>query len=437
MLAFRYAPRSRRGPTARAPAALLVAALAAVATLLVGACGSLGNDEGFTTLNPDGGSGADSSSAFDATTDAPSFADSGAPDGPPPVLPTTALLVQASPSLNDVRLCWAIGGVVAPVVPFPGDGAMPGSNYPGIPVGGVVAMSDATPLVGANVTLYAVDADNLASVEHGQPAPLPTCDQLLACGKQQDPPPPCLRYNLDYWPVTPIVSAGVAAQNDNVVALAGCLPSAIDPNANATLCGAGYDPLAGNLHADVRQLSASSLAGTFSVQPEQLSPALAALEGDGGTVVVSFGPQGPDASVPLVALGGEGSVGPLTGLLYDGGLSGYGQVGFSVDVPGDDSGAGHLWMSLADSQQLEDPTEDPVQFFGQPRVYLVAVLGDPHAAHAFGPLVGDAGYDGKGLHVLVMATPRVDAGVADGGGASDAAATTDAGAPSDAADAGG
>ncbi|MGD0528031.1 MAG: hypothetical protein ABSE49_23055 [Polyangiaceae bacterium] len=429
MLSLGYALLSRQGLTARVAAGLLAVALAAAGALVVGACGALASANA-APFSSDGGSGADSGVAFDATTDAP-YPEAG-PDGPPPVLPTTALLVQASPSLNDVRLCWAVGGVVAPVLPFPSDGAMPGSNYPGIPLGGVVAMSDATPLLGADVTLYAVDADNLASVEHGEPAPLPTCDLLLACGLEPDPPPPCLRYNLDYWPLAPIVSGGVAAQRDNVVALNGCLPSAIDPNASATLCGAGFDPLAGNLHADILQLSPAPDAGSLSVQAAQLSPALAALEGDAGYASVSFGPESSDAAVPVAALTGEGSLAPLTVLLYDGGLQGYGQVGFSVDVAGDDSGAGHLWMSLADSQQLEDPTEDPVTFFGQPRVYLVAVLGDPHAAHAFGPPVGDAGYDGKGLHVLVMAAPQGEAGVADAGGSNDAGGASDAEGPSDA-----
>jgi hypothetical protein len=68
-------------------------------------------------------------------------------------------------------------------------------------------------------------------------------------------------------------------------------------------------------------------------------------------------------------------------------------------------------MSLADSQQLVDPTQDPTLFFGQPRTYLLAVLGDPNAPHAFAS-GGDAGYDGKGLHVLVVPAPSppVDAG---------------------------
>jgi hypothetical protein len=120
--------------------------------------------------------------------------------------------------------------------------------------------------------------------------------------------------------------------------------------------------------------------------------------------------------VALATLTGEGDLSAATALLFDAGLAGYGQLGFAVDVTGSDGGAGHLWMSLADSQQLVDPTVDPTQFFGQPRTYLVAVLGDPNAPHAFAPVTGDAGYDGKGLHVLVIAAPSPpEAGAGDAG----------------------
>jgi hypothetical protein len=63
-------------------------------------------------------------------------------------------------------------------------------------------------------------------------------------------------------------------------------------------------------------------------------------------------------------------------------------------------------MSLAQAQQLIDPTQDPRDFFGQPRTYLIAVLGDPLAPHAFAPSDGEGGaYDGTGLHLLVVTTP--------------------------------
>ena len=401
------------------PALLLV--LAPSTLVLVGACSSAAGIA-FSPGGPsDSGTGADSSSGADATFD------SGAPDtalADGATAPTTALFVQASPSLPDVRLCWAASNVVAPVLPFPSSGEMPGSNYPGVPLGGVVAMGDATALVGSGVTLYALDAENLARIEQGQSAPS-TCDELI-CGQGSDLMPPCLRYNFDYWPVATLDVGGVVGSRDNVVALSGCLPTALDPNASNALCGASWNASAGNLHADVLQLFPNVSTGSrWYVQAAQLSPALATLEGEGGAALVSFGAEDSDADLSVASLQGEGDLSSTQTVLFEAGLPGYGQLGFAVDVGGFDGGAGHLWMSLADSQQLVDPTEDPTQFFGQPRTYLVAVLGDPNAPHAFAPVTGDGGYDGRGLHVLVIAAPLPQSGAGDAG---DAGAMAEAGA---------
>jgi hypothetical protein len=292
---------------------------------------------------------------------------------------------------------------------------MPGSNYPGIPLGGVASMGDASALVGGGVTFYALDAENLARIEQGQAAPS-TCDALI-CGQGSNLQPPCLRYNFDYWPVTALTAAGgVLPSRDNVVALSGCLPTALDPNASAALCGSSWNGNDGNLHADVLQLVPTVSTGSqWFMQAAQLSPALATLEGDGGSALVSFGAEGSDADLSVAVLRAEGDLSSAQTVLYEAGLPGYGQLGFAVDVAGYDGGAGHLWMSLADSQQLVDPTEDPTQFFGQPRTYLVAVLGDPNAPHAFAPVTGDAGYDGRGLHVLVIAAPLPGSGAGDAG----------------------
>ena len=58
-------------------------------------------------------------------------------------------------------------------------------------------------------------------------------------------------------------------------------------------------------------------------------------------------------------------------------------------------------MSLAQAQQLVSPTQDPSGYYGAGGTYVVAVLGDPNAPHAFAP-AGDGGYDGTGLHVLLL-----------------------------------
>jgi len=322
--------------------------------------------------------------------------------------PSTALFVQASPSLPDVRLCWAVGAAVTGAVPFPGGGAMPGSNYPGIPLGGGVPLGDVSGLSGGPITLYAIDAENLARLQQGQSTPY-TCDQLV-CGAGTDLAPPCLRMNADYWPLQPIADS-VLTPGANVVALSGCLASALDPGASVARCGATWSAVAGNLHAEVTHLMPAPPldAGQIAVQVALLSPALAAALGDGGAVV-SFGAQ--DAGKPVATVTSEDDLAPPAPVTLDLGtaLTVFGDVGFSVDVAG--LAGGHEWMSLIEAQQLVDPTEDPTAFFGQPRTYLVAVLGDPGAPHAFGP-AGDAGYDGTGLHLLVLATPAATAPVGD------------------------
>jgi hypothetical protein len=269
-------------------------------------------------------------------------------------------------------------------------------------------MSDATSLAGGGVILYAVDAENLARIDQGHSPPY-TCDKLV-CGQGLNLTPPCLRYNLDYWPVASASGAGVLQDTDNVVALSGCLPAALDPAATVARCGADWTDVGGNLHADVLQLvpGGTSAAGFLAVQAAQLSPGLAQLLGSDAGAVVSFGAEDGGSTLPVATVSTEGTLAPsLPQTVHVGtGLASYASLGFAVDVPGLDGGAGHVWMSLDDALQLVDPTQDPTQFFGAPRTYLVAVLGDPNAPHAFTP---GAPYDGKGLHLLVLAAPDAPA----------------------------
>jgi hypothetical protein len=385
--------------------AAILLGLTCAGTFVV-ACGSSSAEAGGFTVYGDAGRADSAGGAPDGYSGTDASSDGGMEVGT--ASPTTALFVQASPSLPDVRLCWGTGAQVAPVVPFPGDGVMPGSNYPGVPLGGVVSMSDATALTGG-VLLYAIDAENLARLEQNQ-ATTYTCHDLV-CGQGTNLPSPCLRYNFDYWPVA-TSAVSVQAGANNVVALTGCLPGALDPGASTSVCGASWTALSGNLEAQILQLQGTqATGGQLAVQAAQLSPGLAALVGGSGAAVVSFGAEGASDASPVATLTTEGLVAAPSFVAVGADLSAYGQLGFAVDVQGFDGGAGHLWMSLADSQQLVDPTQDPTLFFGQPRTYLLAVLGDPNAPHAFAG-GGDAGYDGKGLHVLVVAAPApiVDAG---------------------------
>jgi hypothetical protein len=381
-------PPDRHGRRGRCARAVTVVALGAgTAAGIVAGCSSAesANASGYYPYDSGYDAGIDVGTTFEG--------------GPPP---PTALFVNAaaSPTVSDVRLCWQVAGMAAPTVaPIPGSGPMPGSNYPGIPLGGAVAMSDVTPLLGGNITFYAIDAENLARLEQGA-SQEPTCAALI-CGAGANLAPPCLREGTDYWPVASLEALGL--QKTSVIALTGCLATALDPSASGARCGSSWNDVQGNLHMEVTQLQPTLAvdAGQLSVQVALLSPALAGALGDSGAVV-SFGAE--DGGTPVATLAYEDDVEPVTGpvtLSLGTSLQVFGTEGFSVDAPG--LADGHEWMSLVEAQQLVDPTQDPTVFFGQPRTYLVAVMGDPASAHAFAS--EDAGYDGTGLHLLVIATP--------------------------------
>jgi hypothetical protein len=86
-------------------------------------------------------------------------------------------------------------------------------------------------------------------------------------------------------------------------------------------------------------------------------------------------------------------------------LPSYGQLGFAVDVAGSGSPA-HLWMSLAHAQELVNPAQDPAAYFGMGGTYVVAVVGDPNAPPPFAAAGDGGGYDGTGLHLLVLPTAQ-------------------------------
>jgi hypothetical protein len=209
--------------------------------------------------------------------------------------------------------------------------------------------------------------------------------------------------NLDYWSLGSPGSLMVGATN--VVAIAGCL-GADDPLASPARCGPTWNAATGNLHIEVVPVpnAAPDDAGLL-VQAAQLSPGLQALAGDASATSISFGTQ-DDAAMPIAQLAQEGDLlpSPPTAVPLPAGLAAFGQLGFAVDVGGTGaSGAAHLWMSLAQAQQLVNPAQDPSAYYGGVGTYVVAVVGDPNAPHAFATDT-DGGYDGKGLHLLLLPT---------------------------------
>jgi hypothetical protein len=300
---------------------------------------------------------------------------------------TTVIFLHASPSLPSVRLCWdGAANHLVGLPPFPANNEMPASNYAGIPVGGAVWLDDAQGQGMLGGKVYAVRAKLLAEL------PPATCDQLICPPGGQN----CLVPNAEYWPVGILGSLLTGATN--VVAIEGCL-GADDPLATLERCGPTWNAATGNLHLEVVQIPASAPddGGGLLVQAAQLSPGLQALVGDAGvTTTISFGPQ-DDAQAPIAQFTREGDLLPSApaSIALPAGLSTFGQLGFAVDVGAQASTAGHLWMSLAQAQQLVSPAENPAAYYGAGGTYVVAVLGDPGAPHAFA-MDADGGYDGEG-----------------------------------------
>jgi hypothetical protein len=292
-------------------------------------------------------------------------------------------------------------------VPFPSGAPMPASNFPGLPVGGAVQLAPATSLATASaagaIDLYAIDAEVLAERNALSPS---SCEALIC------PSNSCLRSNKDYWQVGTLPTNAIAAQGPTFVALAGCLGTELDPAASALRCGSSWDPVAGNLHVEVVQVAtlpfsgatdAASNGGVLAVQSTLFSPALIMSLADAGQARVSFGASGEAGAIAV--LSGEDDIEPTAPASLDVGtdLAAFGQLGFGVDSVGVDAAtSAHFWTSLAQAQSLLDPTADPRAYFGTRATYVVAIVGDPSAPSPSS--TGDAAYDGRGLHILVLAS---------------------------------
>jgi hypothetical protein len=328
-------------------------------------------------------------------------------------LPTTVTFVNNSPSLLDIRLCWSVGGAMTIDPPFPSGAPMPASNYSGVPAGGAAMLPNADALTTGALTLVAINANWLANDETRPDGRVYSCADRLA---RNGPG------SVDPTIVHPLaLSSGIRRGAASIVVIGGCLGGDSRAIANPAPCGAGWDPVKGNLNAQVLEVARLPTvdAGGLKVQAAQLSPALAAMAGDAG-VSVSFGSPG-EAGV-LAVLARQGDIEPPTPTPVQVGtdLAAFGQLGFGVEfasaVAPMDSGVDAaldaaaptwlLWMNLVQAQSLVDPSADPRTYFGAHATYVVAILGDPTAASPF----SDASYEGYGLHLLVLPSRPQEAG---------------------------
>jgi hypothetical protein len=237
--------------------------------------------------------------ACDGDTTPPSFFDGGADatttdapqDGPGSDVVTTThakvIVVHASPDVPTVRVCFAIGlqndgsdGVIAPISPLPQNGLAPGT-------GGVL------PDLGVDLsqralTPYVILASKITSSTA-------RCDTLAGDGGTLVP-------NVDYFALPTIKNGTLAPSTTFLVAATGCLPTSLDPSADALTCGASYDGAKGNLALQIFTLDrvignssrfgaqiahvASPAAGVWSAIYGSTTVSAALRTFDGGTTEV-------------------------------------------------------------------------------------------------------------------------------------------------------
>jgi hypothetical protein len=404
---------------------------------LAAACssGNTAENSGFGSGgSSSGGTFGDGGSVFDASVDGPTgFGNDGG--GMPgdattiPVTPvTSALFVNAMPASwrtgdSALRFCWSSDGASfhgQPVgdggaeaddggtdEPFP-SAIMPASNFAGVPLGGTVLLSDATTLLappdGGSVSLYAIRAYQLQSYSAADTP----CDTLFSPTSKK------LQPGADYFDLGPVSIRGGAT---NVIVVDGCIGAGLSPTASKTSCGPSWDitATAGNLSVQSFTLASFDVAdgGLAAVQAALLSPGFAELIPEGGTATISLaalseGGAGTDIVQTIGKVSGEGQVFPSAPVLLPvgGGLASYADLGLRLDVAGADAGTLSLFLTLAQIQELADPTADPRIFYGNPGTYLVGIVGDPGGVPPFTTTAEGGTYDGTGLHfVFAQAHP--------------------------------
>lgn len=332
-------------------------------TLLAAACSSMENSA--FDRGPDDGSAADAGSPF------PGYGDSGAPSG---AFPTGVIIVHAA-AFPSFRLCFSNH---MEMVPQPDSRVMPQANVVGVDIGSFVRIDP----LDTPGTVFVIRE---AAARQENPADKPkTCRQLL--GKVDVDAGTTTGGSLeiyDYLMATSI-DEPIGREGVSVLAVTGCgtATNLEDIGASNANCAKPYDAAKGNLEARVFRLPSyprNSGDVPLPVQLYQLSPELAALDADGGTLRVEYGALDPDAGATdstEIPLGGLYEGGAIAHLPLDQGadLKTYGQFGFRVTT----SGAFSTEQSLASVQDFSSPLDVPNSFYAAASSFALLLVGDPN-----------------------------------------------------------
>jgi hypothetical protein len=168
----------------------------------------------------------------DATADVANEASDASEAGP--TTHAKLIVVHASPDVAAFRMCFALGvqndgtdAQMDPIPPLPSTATSPGAG---------AILPDFGDLSQQAVTPYVIVASKITSA-----AP---CDQLVKS----------LTANIDYYPLPTIKRFTFAPGTTSMIALTGCLASALDGLADTTTCGVDYNAAKGNLALQIFSL---------------------------------------------------------------------------------------------------------------------------------------------------------------------------------------
>jgi len=324
----------------------------------------------------------------ESSADAPDDGDATVVDAPADAESPHAkiIVVHASPDLASLRFCFGTGlqndgsdSQVVPIAPLPSTDVAPGG-------GGVIA--DLGDLSLRAVTPYAVLATKAGTG---------TCDALLSGDAG------ALVAGADYFQLPTIHNGTLAASTTHLVAVAGCLPGAIDSAADTTTCGASWTAQSGNVGDAVFALDrvigntqrfgaqiahvASPAAGVWSTQfgATSVSAALRPLDGGAAEIVtdsVALGSIAPASAASLAM--------PVVD-----------QTSFAVSAANPDGGASPVETSIPLPLVYEATTGQASgenAYFVAGANYTFVFVGDPRASAT---LDGGA-FNGYSLHLLAF-----------------------------------
>ena len=335
--------------------------------------------------------------------------------------PTHARIIalHGSPDFPALRVCFGLGSTSSvahlPALPH---SLMGQQAFPGVYPGAGGALPDLADFSAQAITVYAIDATKISGDTADAGANEPACDALIGASGQGG----TLALGTDYFLIGQVPAGTFADGTTELVALAGCLPQAVDSNASTARCGSSYDPTGGNLALQYYTLDTTSMPGTssFGLQVVHAASALdGVLSQVGGGVPVAeiFEVIGSDAGAQTTPLGpitfpatnGHEQATPTAAQINTasifGDLNGNRALVSSVT----DAGAVYQFaLPLGVVGQLSVGDNPPTKPDGGPYFtagenYTFVLLGDPTAQQLVGLDGGPNGaYQGYGLHLVAF-----------------------------------